>query len=65
MRVLETVLRLLHPITPFITAELWETRRAGRRPQAPAPSTASSRAPYPKAQLERVDDDGRRVDRAS
>src|SRR3982751_5928141 len=25
IRTLETVLRLLHPITPFVTAALWET----------------------------------------
>ncbi|MBV9889327.1 MAG: valine--tRNA ligase, partial [Rhizobacter sp.] len=55
LRVLETVLRLLHPITPFITAELWERVAvvAGRK-------TADTEhgivvAPYPKAQLERVD----------
>nr|HET7859139.1 valine--tRNA ligase [Caldimonas sp.] len=55
LRVLETVLRLLHPITPFITAELWErvAAVAGRK-------TADTEhgivvAPYPKPQLERID----------
>ena len=53
IRVLETVLRLLHPITPFITAELWETVAAvaGRKPEGASIVTAA----YPKAQLERVD----------
>lgn len=52
IRVLETVLRLLHPIAPFITAELWETVApvAGRK------STDSIvTAAYPQAQLERID----------
>jgi valyl-tRNA synthetase len=55
LRVLETVLRLLHPITPFITAELWERVAlvAGRK-SADA-EHGIVRAPYPKAQLERVD----------
>ena len=53
IRVLETVLRLLHPITPFITAELWETVAsvAGRKTAGASIVTAA----YPKAQLERVD----------
>ncbi len=55
IRVLETVLRLLHPITPFITAELWDTVAvvAGRKAADSAQTLAT--APYPVAQLERVD----------
>ncbi len=55
IRTLETVLRLLHPITPFITAELWETVAvvAGRKVAGSADSIVL--APYPKAQLDRVD----------
>jgi valyl-tRNA synthetase len=55
IRVLETVLRLLHPITPFITAELWERVAvvAGRKAAGSADSLVT--APYPKAQPERID----------
>jgi valyl-tRNA synthetase len=44
---------LMHPIMPFITAELWETVAtvAGRK----APGASILTAAYPKAQLERVD----------
>jgi valyl-tRNA synthetase len=54
VRTLETVLRLLHPITPFVTAELWETVApiAGR---APAAGQTIVTAPYPVAQLDRID----------
>jgi valyl-tRNA synthetase len=65
IRVLETVLRLMHPIMPFITAELWESVApvAGRGPavsDARSEGTTSAgivTAPYPKAQLDRVDAD--------
>ncbi|MBG6078653.1 valine--tRNA ligase [Rubrivivax gelatinosus] len=52
IRVLETVLRLMHPIAPFITAELWDTVApvAGRKV---ADSVAG--APYPVAQPEKID----------
>ncbi len=55
LRVLETVLRLLHPIAPFITAELWQTVAvaAGRKAADSADTIVT--APYPQAQLERVD----------
>jgi valyl-tRNA synthetase len=54
IRVLETILRLLHPITPFITAELWEAVAplAGRKADGQSIVVAA----YPKAQLERVDE---------
>ncbi len=53
IRVLETVLRLLHPLMPFITAELWSSVApvAGRA----APGASIVTAPYPKADLGRVD----------
>ena len=53
IRTLETVLRLLHPVTPFITAELWERVApvAGRKAEGAGIVTAA----YPKAQLEKVD----------
>ena len=55
VRTLETVLRLMHPVTPFVTAELWETVApiAGR---APAAGQTIATATYPVAQLERVDE---------
>jgi valyl-tRNA synthetase len=55
IRVLEATLRLLHPITPFITAELWETVApvAGRAPKNAGDTVTT--AAYPEAQLERVD----------
>ena len=55
IRTLETILRLLHPLTPFITAELWERVApvAGRK--AAGDTTGLAQAAYPKAQLERVD----------
>ncbi|WKB54265.1 valine--tRNA ligase [Eleftheria terrae] len=55
IRVLETVLRLLHPITPFITEELWQKVApvAGRK--AADADDSIMLAPYPQAQLERID----------
>ena len=57
LRVLETVLRLLHPIAPFITAELWRhvAPLAGREPADAGAGIVT--APYPKADLQRIDSD--------
>jgi valyl-tRNA synthetase len=55
IRTLETVLRLLHPLAPFITAELWDTVAvvAGRKAAGSADTVAT--AAYPVAQLNKVD----------
>jgi len=55
IRTLETVLRLLHPVTPFITAELWNTVAvvAGRRAEGGSDTIAN--APYPVAQPDKID----------
>ena len=52
IRTLEVVLRLLHPVAPFITAELWDTVApvAGRKS-----TDTIATAAYPEAQLEKID----------
>ena len=53
IRVLETILRLLHPIAPFITEELWQTVApiAGRKDTEYLVTAA-----YPVAAPERIDE---------
>jgi valyl-tRNA synthetase len=57
LRVLETILRLAHPIMPFITEEIWQTIK----PMTCAPMTEKHGASimleaYPKAQPEKLDE---------
>jgi valyl-tRNA synthetase len=52
LSVLETVLRLLHPVAPFITAELWDTVAAVVQRKSVG---SIVNAKYPQAQLEKID----------
>ncbi|KWO81704.1 valine--tRNA ligase [Burkholderia ubonensis] len=59
LRVLETVLRLAHPIIPFITEALWQkvAPLAGRYPQGKADGEASLMTQaYPLADLAKIDE---------
>jgi valyl-tRNA synthetase len=57
IRTLETILRLAHPITPFITEALWQTVATVAGRKAAADTSASiSIAAYPVSQPERIDE---------
>ncbi|AHB05329.1 MULTISPECIES: valine--tRNA ligase [Pandoraea] len=59
LRVLETVLRLAHPIIPFITEALWQkvAPLAGRYPADKAAGEASIMVqPYPVADMGKIDE---------
>nr|WP_309624748.1 valine--tRNA ligase [Methylibium sp.] len=55
IRVLETVLRLLHPLVPFITEELWQVVAPVAERKVAGSDASVAAAPYPRAQLDKVD----------
>ena len=57
LRVLETILRLAHPIMPFITEEIWQTiGPMSGRIKAGASSASIMLQAYPKVQASKIDE---------
>lgn len=55
IRVLEAVLRLAHPIIPFITEELWQKVSVVAGKRSAHEETSISVQPYPRSQAEAID----------
>jgi len=57
IRVLETVLRLAHPIIPFITEELWQKVSVVAGKRVASDVTSISVQPFPLSQAEKIDEE--------
>ncbi|MBB3213804.1 valyl-tRNA synthetase [Herbaspirillum sp. Sphag1AN] len=57
LRVLESVLRLAHPVLPFITEALWQSVAPLTDKKLDPAGDSIMRQPYPLPQLDKIDDD--------
>jgi valyl-tRNA synthetase len=57
LRVLESVLRLAHPVLPFITEALWQSVAPLTDKQLDPAGDSIMRQPYPLPQLDKIDDE--------
>ena len=55
VRVLEALLRLAHPIIPFVTEELWQTVSVPAGKRAAADATSVMIQPYPQSEPAKID----------